>query len=107
MYAEVRITPCKLHKEQMMRGLHYVTLQTLKKRFVFISQAALPSGGESLNVQLKDSEAVLSLFSNKITTYWLICIKLCTTPHRAMELNCGIFGDNQTAFGQDMQDCPS
>ena len=39
MYSEVRKTPCNLHKEQIMRGLHCVTIQTVKQRFVFINKA--------------------------------------------------------------------
>ena len=50
LYTEARRSPCNLH-EQIMRGLHCVTLQTVKQRFVSISKAALPSGGESLSTQ--------------------------------------------------------
>ena len=39
MYAEVRRTTCNLHKEQIMRGVHCVSIQTLKQRFVSMSKA--------------------------------------------------------------------
>ena len=92
MYAEVRSTPCKLHKKQIMRGLHCVTLQTRKQRFVSISKAALPSGGESLNVQWKDSEAVLSSFSNKsailLITFCQGCPQTLHAKFSANRSNC-------------------
>ena len=46
-----------------MRGVHWLTLKTVQQRFVSISKAELPSGGESLSAQF------------------------CTNPRWAMEQN--------------------
>ena len=51
MYAEVRRTPFYVHTKEIMRGVHCLTLQTVKQKFVSISKAVLPSGEERLTTQ--------------------------------------------------------
>ena len=78
MYAEVRRTPCNVHVERIMTGLHCVTLQTVKQRFVSNSKAALPSVGESLNVY--ESKIFINLI--------IICLPT------AYKSSCPLIGDN-------------
>ena len=67
--------------------MHCVTLQTVRPSFVSISKAALPSGGESLNVM------------HHLLADWHQILHKPSLGHGTQIQFCS----NQTVFHQDMQ----
>ena len=67
MYPEVRRTPCNLHKEEIMRGVHCVTLQT--QRFVSIQKFC--GNGTAFSQDMQDCLFDHSVEENCIFILWM------------------------------------